>query len=178
MLLNIQGLIYDQLEDEGQLVLKSAMPTEYFVDTTIVFQEVRRKQKIMYSNSFSGNATILDSNFKAAIIAFEEITTLEKVKFSSKIHCDNYCMWRISSRVNWIWEFDVSKQYWSLDNIGGYTTISNISRILNVIAPFLIEARITMFDQNSDDLIRSFIRFIVKNGIVYQQNADNYWPEM
>lgn len=126
----------------------------------------------MFENSFSiEKVIILDDNFKAAINSFESITTYETI-----VDSQNYGIWQVSTHGDWIWGFD-AKGYWYLKSIGEYNSPDTVNKVLEVIAPFLSDISIiTMFDNNCNNVARAFIRFIVKNGVIQQQNAVNYWP--
>lgn len=39
-----------------------------------------------------------------------------------------------------MWKFNVSKQYWCLDDISEYTPVNTLDQVLTAIAPFLVEA--------------------------------------
>jgi len=128
-------------------------------------------------NSFSiEKATILSNDFVAATDSFEAITTYETAVDSQDYAVWQLPMaWQLPMEGDWVWGFNRDGN-WGLLSIGEYNTPDTVIAILEAIAPYLVEANITMLDNNSNGIKYSLIRFIVKNGVVYQQNADNYWP--
>ena len=129
----------------------------------------------MWDNYFGTvKACIAISDFEAAQAAFIAIAKYKETSFIE----DNFSTTRVwGCYYGNDWEWKKFSTCWKLVGIGHHNSPDTIMAILEAIAPFLSDISvIRMGDNNNNDFDRSFIRFVVKNGVVYQQNADDYWP--